>query len=263
MSSYYDVNSAIRYYGLLPAAVEKPAPESTPLDYEPVHFTFGAKVSDPMKWIEPVHVAVSNLRALKIASGAYTSAPEPARADTAALYRFLKTYGSLTHESFHEGISLSGSQFSEDPLTFGKLQFVLRSAWAGNKEAISLVSGEEDKEKADGFSRWARFLHVHKWEGTASKGYSLPTSWWDSSDPLGARLRVRISAIEIEPQHLWDFTRLLFMRDYLVGDIGVCENPDCVTRYFVKKRKGQVYCCHKCAVLMNVRAFRNRERKAE
>lgn len=46
--------------------------------------------------------------------------------------------------------------------------------------------------------------------------------------------------------------------------IRMCENPDCPTPYFLEARKGQKYCSHKCAVLINVRRFRaRREEEAE
>lgn len=39
----------------------------------------------------------------------------------------------------------------------------------------------------------------------------------------------------------------------------ICANPDCPHPYFLQKRKGQIYCSHPCAVLINVRRFRERE----
>lgn len=40
--------------------------------------------------------------------------------------------------------------------------------------------------------------------------------------------------------------------------IKICENPDCPSPQFAQQRRGQKYCTHKCAVLMNVRRFRAR-----
>jgi hypothetical protein len=74
-----------------------------------------------------------------------------------------------------------------------------------------------------------------------------------------ARLDVGAKGIDIAVVDLWNFVRLLFLRDYSAGKTKVCGNPDCVSRYFLEQRKGQQYCSHKCAVLMNVRRFRQRQ----
>jgi predicted RNA-binding Zn ribbon-like protein len=62
---------------------------------------------------------------------------------------------------------------------------------------------------------------------------------------------------------MWTVVRVAFLMDYKIGRIKVCGNPDCVTPYFVESRKGQEFCSHKCAVLINVRRFRERQSKAE
>jgi hypothetical protein len=40
----------------------------------------------------------------------------------------------------------------------------------------------------------------------------------------------------------WTFICFLFLRDFMAGRLGVCGNPDCPARYFVKKRRTQMYC---------------------
>jgi hypothetical protein len=74
-----------------------------------------------------------------------------------------------------------------------------------------------------------------------------------------ARLDVSAKGIDIAVVDLWSLVRLLFLRDYWEGKTKVCANPDCASRYFLEQRKGQQYCSHKCAVLMNVRRFRQRQ----
>ena len=69
--------------------------------------------------------------------------------------------------------------------------------------------------------------------------------------------------IDIAVVDLWNLTRLLFLRDYSAGRTRVCSNPDCSSPYFLQQRRGQKYCTHKCAVLMNVRRFREREAKVK
>jgi hypothetical protein len=74
-----------------------------------------------------------------------------------------------------------------------------------------------------------------------------------------ARLDVTAKGIDIAVVDLWNLIRLLFLRDYWEGKTKVCANPHCASRYFLEQRKGQQYCSHKCAVLMNVRRFRQRQ----
>jgi CGNR zinc finger len=73
-------------------------------------------------------------------------------------------------------------------------------------------------------------------------------------------------------EDMWNFVRAAFLLDYKNGRAKVCKNPDCPAPYFLQSRKGQEFCSHKCAVLVNVRRFRagltasqvkNKSRKAE
>jgi hypothetical protein len=78
-----------------------------------------------------------------------------------------------------------------------------------------------------------------------------------------ARIDVSPSGAEIAVLDLWSLIRILFLRDHGTGRTKVCANPDCSSPYFLQQRRGQKYCTHKCAVLMNVRRFREREAKAK
>jgi hypothetical protein len=69
-------------------------------------------------------------------------------------------------------------------------------------------------------------------------------------------LEVRPQGLELQLRDLWTLIRLLFLRDYARGKAKVCANPDCSTPCFVQARRGQKYCSHNCAVLINVRRFR-------
>lgn len=48
--------------------------------------------------------------------------------------------------------------------------------------------------------------------------------------------------VKLRPRELWTAICFLFLYDYTVGRLGVCENPDCPARYFRKKRKTQRFC---------------------
>lgn len=80
---------------------------------------------------------------------------------------------------------------------------------------------------------------------------------------LSAEVSLSIGAkeIEIRMSNLWALTRLLFLRDFATKKIRVCANHDCPAPYFLESRRGQKFCSHACAVLINVRRFREREAK--
>lgn len=56
----------------------------------------------------------------------------------------------------------------------------------------------------------------------------------------------------------WTLVQVLFAQDWAEKRIRKCANPDCVAPYFRAVRKGQKFCSQKCAVLINVRHFRER-----
>jgi hypothetical protein len=69
--------------------------------------------------------------------------------------------------------------------------------------------------------------------------------------------------VEIQVSDLWTLIRILFLCDYAAGRARVCAIADCPrTPYFLQARKGQRFCSHECAVLDNVRRFREARRKA-
>ena len=78
---------------------------------------------------------------------------------------------------------------------------------------------------------------------------------------LKSRVDVSTSGIDIAIVDLMSLIRLMFLRDYAAGRAKVCENPACLSPYFLQQRKGQQYCTHQCAVLINVRRFRQRQTK--
>ena len=74
-------------------------------------------------------------------------------------------------------------------------------------------------------------------------------------------LSIEIKEIEIGISDLWSLIRLLFLRGYATKKTRVCANPDCPAPYFLESRRGQKFCSHACAVLINVRRFRERDAK--
>jgi hypothetical protein len=80
---------------------------------------------------------------------------------------------------------------------------------------------------------------------------------------LKTRVDVGPKGIGIAIVDLWNLVRFLFLRDHATCITKLCANPDCCSPYFVQQRRGQKYCTHKCAVLINVRRFREQEAKAK
>jgi hypothetical protein len=83
------------------------------------------------------------------------------------------------------------------------------------------------------------------------------------AEDVTAHIDVNPRGVEIAVHDLWDLARLLFLRDFAAGRTKVCANEDCGSRYFLEQRKGQKFCSHNCAVLINVRRFRSRQVKAQ
>jgi hypothetical protein len=74
---------------------------------------------------------------------------------------------------------------------------------------------------------------------------------------------VRDPEMVLEATDLWQFICCTFAIDYIEGRTSVCANADCSTPYYVKKRKDQQYCSHRCAVAVNVQRFRDRQSENE
>jgi len=66
------------------------------------------------------------------------------------------------------------------------------------------------------------------------------------------------SGLEVVIEDLWTLICTLFARDMWDMRTKKCQNPDCPAPYFLAVRKGQKFCDQKCAVLINVRLFRER-----
>jgi hypothetical protein len=98
----------------------------------------------------------------------------------------------------------------------------------------------------------------------------LQRAWRGQGDAISeiakdvvARIDIGSTGIDIAVVDLRNLVRLLFMRDHVAGRTKICANDDCRSPYFIQQRRGQKYCTHKCAVLINVRRFREQEAKAE
>jgi hypothetical protein len=91
------------------------------------------------------------------------------------------------------------------------------------------------------------------WEGDTYNFFALPATEDISlcAQPTRGFL-IAISA-------LWPLIQVMFIQDWPEKRIKKCANPHCPAPYFRAVRRGQKFCGQKCAVLINVRHFRERE----
>jgi hypothetical protein len=147
------------------------------------------------------------------------------RDEPEAVLRFTRTYGVLTRNYKGESIVLS----VQDVLA---LRDVLRDAWEGRTYSPLLTTVDMKTTLLIG--------------------------------PLIAQAKLN-AGIQIQVKNLATLISLLFAQDYSEGRLKKCANPDCSAPYFRAVRRGQKFCSNRCAVLINVRKFRQREarRKAK
>jgi hypothetical protein len=110
-------------------------------------------------------------------------------------------------------------------------QAALRGAWIGNPEYLKAIAGHDPEQNE---------------------------LIYGAMKPV---ISVTDTGIELIASDVWTFARLAFLYDYASGKNAICANPDCTknpqgTSYFVRTKHGQKFCCHRCAVLVNVRSFR-------
>ena len=180
----------------------------------------GTHSVDPAKWKEPPHVALANLRGAVLL-------------DPLAAGKFTRTYGVLP-------------EFATDPTTdpslpnIGDLLAHYPEAW----QKISLGR----------IQSW-RWLLRGAWRGSPGQ---LDQIIKDSPETQLAATRDGVVIQKVGD--LWTLIWILFLKDRAAGRAKVCANADCPFPYFLRARKGQVFCSHPCAVLVNVRRFRKARR---
>jgi hypothetical protein len=104
----------------------------------------------------------------------------------------------------------------------------------------------------------------YAWDKSVDLGDSFITSIkttvtvWPHVRGLRAGLAIRV-------EELGQLIGMMYTRDLWEGRARKCESADCPAPYFRAVRRGQKFCSQRCAVLINVRRFREREgaRKAK
>lgn len=155
--------------------------------------------------------------------------------DKAAVKNFVSRYGMLRAKTLPK-LTVKGFlspdeqrgllSVSEPLLEFERVQKILCSAWGGDVDVIKTEVQE---------------------------GFSLQS--FDLLKPT--------NEVVFVTEDLWKFIVFLFLVDYKHSKVGVCANEDCPAPYFLRTRKGQEFCSHACAVLVNVRRFRARQARTE
>jgi hypothetical protein len=103
-----------------------------------------------------------------------------------------------------------------------QLQDLLRKAWRGDKEALEYLTQKNHR----------------------------------------ASVCIRPDGVSIIADDAGTCACLLFLHDCLNGKTAICASPDCPAPYFLRARKGQKFCSHRCATLISVRRLRERQKKA-
>ena len=91
------------------------------------------------------------------------------------------------------------------------------------------------------------------WEGDTFTFFAFPA--WNGATLCG----MAAGGFLITINDLWPLIQVMFIQDWTEKRIKKCGNPDCPAPYFCAVRRGQKFCSQKCAVLINVRHFRERE----
>jgi hypothetical protein len=98
------------------------------------------------------------------------------------------------------------------------------------------------------------------WEKRDPAPFTDPAGF-GGPDWLPVDWKVERGRLEIRPANVYAYAGILLTRDLAERSAKVCGNPNCDSPYFVAKRRDAKYCSHPCAVAVNVRKFRQRERR--
>jgi hypothetical protein len=221
MKSYYALQGSIHYYGRLPKTIEIVPDGAVMGTPGDVRGILGDQPIDILRWKDPPHLFLANLPVNDDLGGSVRFPDTAIREEgRKAIASFIRQYGPLYMRGY-----LGENRFHERVSHFTQFQRLLREAWQGNDAAVRNLEAR---------------IEVR---GSRAK------CW----------LSIKEKRVEVHVTDLERFICILFVRDYAIGTAKICANLDCPAPYFLQQRKGQQFCTHKCAVLINVRRFRERE----
>jgi hypothetical protein len=215
---------------------------------EVVKFRYSRQPVDTSKWPETPHVAFANVRGYSLRTGLPTSRG-PTRLDLKALLQFTINYGELNVERERD-------DYFEDPVVVAKMQLIFRNAWREDTKALELIN--TDKQYTSEFFEYVNSIAETegvKWPGREIFLQPRP------GGPMQANPARTSGGVELVFNNLWTLTRWLFVQDHADGRTKMCGNENCITPYFVIKRKGQKHCSHECAMAVAARRHRRKVSK--
>ena len=232
MDSYYAITGPIRYYGQLPRSVKR--------EWEIAYDAAGRRVRREFV------VGEMDFQEEGFSLVEMDGAPYGFSADVIATPSEEPMDLSRRREPVHEVLA--------------NLMLDAGSLYAFTKR-WGFLEGYVDAKK--GRFR-TRAEHIQPRQDLLRKGWrSEGGAIQEMAEDIKARVDVKPTGVEIAVLDLWNLIRLLFLRDHSAGRTKVCANKDCLSPYFLEQRKGQKFCSHKCAVLLNVRRFRERAAEHE
>jgi hypothetical protein len=92
-------------------------------------------------------------------------------------------------------------------------------------------------------------------------------SWWTGGFENNPEHQFRVNwevkrgSLQMKVSNCKDYLSVLLARDIAEKHAKVCRNPKCHTPFFVAQRTDVKYCSHSCAVVINVKNFRQRHKK--
>lgn len=94
-------------------------------------------------------------------------------------------------------------------------------------------------------SSWEEYRHATKLrtrDSLRAAWRGVENSFTNPRAMQPTELLLQKNHFQIRTHDLMATLMILFLRDHWAGKTAICANPDCVTPYFIKKRKNQKYC---------------------
>jgi len=232
MRSHYAITGPIRYYRTRPTQVELGSvADGLEPEIEPMLFCIRAKPA----MVSPGSDIQSRLSSLSDQRLAYP--------DSAVL--------AIAEAGPYEG-PFDFARWKDPPhVALANLQDELKAVLRFTRKYGVLASDYKGQAKTISVGQ---VLHFRNW---------LRAAWELEEEALRdifLHMQVAVSdGDEIVPNDLWTLVRMMFKQDLRHQRTRKCGNPDCPAPYFLAVRKSHKFCSQKCAVLINVRHFRERE----
>lgn len=176
-------------------------------------------VADENQWSEPPHIAFANLRA----------------DDARAVEAFIRRYGLLSDLSRFD--PKDEKKIGNLKITFedGQPQYeIVGERPYFSIEGAHVLLPQDQLRRAWQDPKGAPFDRVQ---------HALATEDIERQvEDFAANVDVSEGGVQLHPKDLWTLICFLFLRDYIAGRLGICENPDCPAPYFRKNRRTQKFC---------------------